>query len=199
MTAQSKRGRAGLVVAAAVFALLAGGGALAASAAKDLRWQQLIPGSPADMSGNGALRGVVQHGQAPAVDPVLATIAGNDPASAAPAETGRTAARRPSTDVVPELNGERVRMRGFVVPIGFDGLKVKEFLLVPYVGACIHVPPPPANQIVLVEAATPFEIGGMFDAVSVTGTMRTAAVSTELADVGYQLAAEQVESVRPDR
>ena len=194
--------RAGRFVAAAWLALLVGQAALAAPDARELRWQQLIPvdpADPADLSGNDALRGVVQHGQAPAIDPVLATIAGNEARSESPAGgTGRTSRRR-SSDVVPELDGERVRMRGFVVPIGFDGTKVKEFLLVPYVGACIHVPPPPANQIVLIEAATPFEVGGMFEAVSVTGTLRAVAASTELADVGYQLAAERVESVSTKR
>ena len=188
---------AGQVVAATWLALLVSQAALAAPEARELRWRQLIPADPADpadLSGNDGLRGVVQHGQAPAVDPVLATIAGNAPGEAPPAGT-RPASRRPSSDVVPDLDGQRVRMRGFVVPIGFDGTKVKEFLLVPYVGACIHVPPPPANQIVLIEAATPFEIGGMFEAVAVTGTLRAVAASTELADVGYQLAAEQVESV----
>ena len=196
--------RFGWIVAAAGLALLVGQAALAAPDARELRWRQLIPSNPtdpADLSSNDALRGVVQHGQAPAVDPVLATIAGNDAASETPsAGADRRASRRVSSDVVPELDGERVRMRGFVVPIGFDGTKVKEFLLVPYVGACVHVPPPPANQIVLIEAATPFEMNfGLFEAVAVTGTLRTVTVRTELAEVGYQLAAEQVESVSPRR
>ena len=185
-------------IAAVGLALLAGATAAAAPPARDLRWQQLIPGDPADMSGNEALRGVVQHGQVPAIDPVLATLAGNDPAGEAPGASGR-AARHAGTDVVPELNGERVRMRGFVVPVGFDGAEVKEFLLVPYVGACIHVPPPPANQVVLVEAAAPFSIGGLFEAVAVTGTLRIESTTTELAEVGYHLAAERVESVSFER
>ena len=191
--------RAGWLIAA-TWLLLVGTPSSAAPAARELRWQQLIPGDPADMSANQALRGVVQHGQAPAIDPVLATIAGNDPADEAqPPAPARAARRRGSADAVPALNGERVRMRGFVVPIGFDGTKVKEFLLVPYVGACIHVPPPPANQVVLIEAATPFDIGGLFEAVAVTGTLRIEASATELADVVYHLAAEQVESVGFER
>ena len=190
----------GIAAIAAGLVPLPGTGSSAATPARDLRWQQLIPGDPADMSGNEALRGVVQHGQAPAIDPVLATIAGNDPTDEAqPAAPSRAATRRPGADVVRELNGERVRMRGFVVPVGFDGAKVKEFLLVPYVGACIHVPPPPVNQVVLVEAATPFSIGGLFEAVAVTGMLRTEASTTELADVGYHLAAERVESVGFER
>jgi hypothetical protein len=50
--------------------------------------------------------------------------------------------------VIPALSGQRVRMSGFVVPLDISKVKVKEFLLVPYFGACIHVPPPPSNQAV---------------------------------------------------
>ncbi len=199
----AKRGtmrRVSQIVAAAGLVLLVGKAALAAPDARDLKWQQLIPVDSAGMLSSDSLRGVIQHGQVAAIDPVLATIAGNDPQSEAQSTgTGRKASRRISSEVVPELNGERVRMRGFVVPVGFDGTKVKEFLLVPYVGACIHVPPPPANQIVLIEAATPFEIGGMFEAVAVTGTMRTEAMSNEIASFGYQIAAAQVERIAADK
>ena len=64
--------------------------------------------------------------------------------------------RQPGGDqpprVVAELNGKRVRIGGYVVPLDFEATTIKEFLLVPFVGACIHVPPPPANQIVYVKA-----------------------------------------------
>ena len=49
------------------------------------------------------------------------------------------------------LDGKRVHIGGYVVPLDFEATTVKEFLLVPFVGACIHVPPPPANQIVYVK------------------------------------------------
>jgi hypothetical protein len=95
--------------------------------------------------------------------------------------------------VVAALDGRRVRLPGYVVPLAFEGTGTTEFLLVPYVGACIHVPPPPPNQIVLVASETPYETEGYFEAVWVTGTMRTTAMSTELAEVGYALAADRVE------
>ena len=57
------------------------------------------------------------------------------------------ASKAPNTNtpapVVAELNGKRVKIGGYVVPLDFDATKVTEFLLVPFVGACIHVPPPP--------------------------------------------------------
>jgi uncharacterized protein len=63
-----------------------------------------------------------------------------------------------------------------------------QFLLVPYYGACIHVPPPPANQTVhvLTREGTAFN-GRLFDTVWVTGTMRVEHLSSELAEAGYRL------------
>jgi hypothetical protein len=95
--------------------------------------------------------------------------------------------------VVNELNGQRVRIGGYVVPLDFDATKIKEFLLVPFVGACIHVPPPPPNQIIYVTAADGFELKGQFDPVYVTGTLKTAPQFTGLAVTGYKLDADRVE------
>jgi hypothetical protein len=106
--------------------------------------------------------------------------------------------RQPGADlpprVIPGLNGKRVRIGGYVVPLDFESTSVKEFLLVPFVGACIHVPPPPANQIVYVKSAKGFEIGGTFDPVTVTGVIKTETAFTGLADAGYSLDAESVEA-----
>lgn len=93
------------------------------------------------------------------------------------------------------LNGLRVRLPGFVVPLETDGRKTREFLLVPYYGACIHVPPPPANQTVLVSMVGDAEasIRKLFDTVWVSGTIRSERLSTELAEVGYRIEATRVE------
>jgi hypothetical protein len=105
--------------------------------------------------------------------------------------------RQPGADLPPRivaaLDGKRVRIGGYVVPLDFESTTVKEFLLVPFVGACIHVPPPPSNQIVYVKAATGFEIGATFDPVTVTGTIKTEPAFTGLADAGYSIDAESVE------
>ena len=95
--------------------------------------------------------------------------------------------------VVTALNGQHVKIGGYVVPLDFESTNVKEFLLVPFVGACIHVPPPPANQIVYVKADKGFEIAGQFDPVWVTGTLKTETAFTGVADAGYSLDAESVE------
>lgn len=99
--------------------------------------------------------------------------------------------------VVTELNGKEVEIGGYVVPLDFDALRIKEFLLVPFVGACIHVPPPPANQIIYVTAADGFEITGPFDPVKVSGTMTTEVAITGLADAGYRIEAKRVEIMTP--
>jgi uncharacterized protein len=96
--------------------------------------------------------------------------------------------------VVAELNGKRVKLGGYVVALDFDATKVTEFLLVPFVGACIHVPPPPANQIVYVKSAKGITLKGQFDPVYVTGVLSTEGQFTGLADTGYSLAAEVVDA-----
>ncbi|NOT72608.1 MAG: DUF3299 domain-containing protein [Hyphomicrobium sp.] len=99
--------------------------------------------------------------------------------------------------VVAELDGKRVRIGGYIVPLDFEATNVKEFLLVPFVGACIHVPPPPANQIVYVKVEKGFEVSGTFDPISVVGTMKTTTAFTGLADAGYTLDAETVTAMKP--
>jgi len=66
---------------------------------------------------------------------------------------------------------------------------------VPFVGACVHVPPPPANQLVFVTTEKPFESTGLFEAVQVTGMFGTASTKTQMADVGYALSADQIVSL----
>ncbi len=90
------------------------------------------------------------------------------------------------------LDGIRVRLSGYAVTLKFDGEAVEEFLLVPYIGACVHVPPPPKNQIVLVKSDRPIKVRGIFRAVTVTGRMSVEGSNTDLAETGYRLAAREV-------
>lgn len=108
--------------------------------------------------------------------------------------------RQPGGDrqpaIVAELEGQTVSIGGYVVPLDLDATTVKEFLLVPFVGACIHVPPPPANQIIYVKADKGFEIGGAFDPVTVTGKIHTTAAFTGLADAGYTITPDSIEPIK---
>ncbi len=80
-----------------------------------------------------------------------------------------------------DLDGKPIRMPGYLLPLEFDGKRVTEFLLVPYVGACIHTPPPPPNQIVHVTTESGFQTdGGLYTPVWVSGLMRTEQVSSSL-------------------
>ena len=72
------------------------------------------------------------------------------------------------------LNGKSIRIPGYLLPLEFDGDKVTEFFLVPYVGACIHTPPPPPNQIVHVKTEDAYTTdGGLYTPVWVNGLMKT--------------------------
>jgi Uncharacterized protein conserved in bacteria len=89
--------------------------------------------------------------------------------------------------VRPELNNSQVKIPGFVIPLEGDDKVVTEFLLVPFLGACIHVPPPPPNQIIYVKFADGAPIQALWDVVYVEGTLKTEHISHDLAEVGYVL------------
>ena len=95
--------------------------------------------------------------------------------------------------IVESLDGKRVKLPGFVVPLEGDGVKLSEFLLVPYYGACIHVPPPPANQTVYVKVSEgDAKIRHAFDTVWVIGTLSAKSFDSDLATAGYQIQADEV-------
>lgn len=94
--------------------------------------------------------------------------------------------------MVPSLNGKKIRIPGYVVQLEGDADKVTQFLLVPYFGACIHVPPPPPNQIILVDFPTGVRYEDTFDAVWVEGTIEVQRVEGDIAVVGYRMTAATV-------
>jgi uncharacterized protein len=100
--------------------------------------------------------------------------------------------------VVAALNNKTVKLAGYAVALEGDGKTVSEFLLVPYFGACIHVPPPPSNQVVLVRTGNkPFKVNQMFDTVAVTGRLRTERARNDLASASYVIDATEVEAYKP--
>ncbi len=92
-----------------------------------------------------------------------------------------------------ELNGSQIKIPGFVIPLEGDQNTVTEFLLVPYFGACIHVPPPPPNQIIYVKFPKGAPVQELWDVIYVVGTLKTESVSTDLATTAYILEGEQIE------
>ena len=98
-----------------------------------------------------------------------------------------------STKLNPALADAYIKMPGFIIPIDISGDGVTSFILVPYVGACIHVPPPPPNQLVFVTTKVPWPSERLWEAVWVTGTMQNKVQYTEVADTGYELEADRIE------
>ncbi len=137
----------------------------------DLQWNDLLP--EGEMVIPRSLQSLIDHD-------------GPDLSSQQPASSG----------VRTDWNGRIVRLPGFIVPIDFEGTAVTAFILVPFVGACIHVPPPPANQLVFVTTEEPYESKGLYAPVNVTGMFGVSAISTHLAQIGYALSAEKIEPFR---
>jgi uncharacterized protein len=97
------------------------------------------------------------------------------------------------------LDGKMVRIPGYMVPLEDDSEVVSEFLLVPYVGACIHTPPPPPNQIVEVKMNSQKKVKMSFwDPVWVQGKLQIATVKSPYGDVGFQLAGMQIEPYKEE-
>jgi len=92
----------------------------------------------------------------------------------------------------PALDNARIRIAGFVVPLDAEGETLHEFLLVPYFGACIHTPPPPANQVIHVTLATPAKGIRMMDAIWVSGELHTAISDTAMGTSGYRMDGQAV-------
>ncbi len=101
-----------------------------------------------------------------------------------------------STRTVAAMNGVRGKIPGYLVPIAFDEQqRVTEMFLVPYFGACIHVPPPPPNQLVYIKPENPIELGNLWDAYWVHGTVRIDLTENAMATSAYSLELDRLELI----
>tara|TARA_Y100001956_G_scaffold33106_1_gene32430 strand:+ start:2290 stop:2784 length:495 start_codon:yes stop_codon:yes gene_type:complete len=107
--------------------------------------------------------------------------------------SGGTMAQPKVGSVRKELDGSKVKIPGFVIPLEGDENMVTEFLLVPYFGACIHVPPPPPNQIIYVRFPKGAPVQQLWDVIYLVGTLKTETVSHELAETGYVIEGTAIE------
>lgn len=98
-----------------------------------------------------------------------------------------------ATKLNPKFDGAYIKMPGYIIPIDLSTDGVTSFVLVPYVGACIHTPPPPPNQLVFVTTDTPWPSDDLWEAVWVTGHIQHEIQSTEVAETGYVLKADAME------
>ncbi len=93
-----------------------------------------------------------------------------------------------SKRIIPEMDGKRIRLPGFVVPLEYDeDQTITEFFLVPFFGACIHVPPPPPNQIIHVTYPEGFKIDVLYEPFWVSGTLKTTLIKNDVATSAYSL------------
>jgi uncharacterized protein len=109
-------------------------------------------------------------------------------------EGGPPAVQAQDFNVNKSLEGTTVRLPGFIVPL--EAVKsgdVSEFLLVPYFGSCIHVPPPPPNQIVYVHTSKRSAIESIYDAYWITGKLHLQTKTTKLGATAYELSADKIE------
>lgn len=161
--------------------------------AQDIEWVNLQPETPATPSITGQVEpkfGDSTEQWLSDADPFGETIPNSE--EEALAELSRI----PKQDIAPVVeafDGKRVRLAGYMVPLDFEATKLKRFLLVPYVGACIHVPAPASNQVVFIETDEAVEFTGLYDPVHVTGTMSTTSSKTELAEAGYKIKADDIQ------
>jgi len=100
--------------------------------------------------------------------------------------------------VNPKLDNRRVRIPGFVVPLDGQREKTREFLLVPYFGACIHAPAPPANQVIHAVIDKSVKSANLSPAMWISGTIRTVRSDTRMGVSGYEMTVDKVEPYQLD-
>jgi len=143
---------------------------------RDLQWSELIPEG------------------APPPPPPMAMHDMSQLADALAAEAGPAAAQQsPAAPVVEALDGQMVKLPGYIVPLDMtEEGRVIEFLLVPYFGACIHVPPPPSNQIVHATSELGVRVEALYEPFWIEGPLKVEHASSELAEAGYRMQAQKI-------
>lgn len=150
--------------------------AAASSSYREVKWEELIPKG---WDPGAAFRGVE-----------LSKLKDSDPKAIELLEKIRVVWNE--APVEQSLDGQKIRLPGFVIPLERKGDQVLEFLLVPYFGACIHSPPPPANQIIHVIMSKPIADMHMMDTLWVSGRMKILRADTSMGISGYQMKGEIV-------
>ena len=100
-----------------------------------------------------------------------------------------------SAPIVTKYLNQPIRIPGYVVPLDTSRDKRREFLLVPYFGACIHSPPPPANQIILVQPEPTSRVDRMpesMETIWVEGELLGVRSTTSQGVTGYSLRATRI-------
>ena len=148
---------------------------LAAAEVRELTWSEMVP--------TDAPPQVVEPAPIHDLSQLADALAESGPASQQ---------QSPAAPVVQALDGQAVKLPGYIVPLDVtEEGRVTEFLLVPYFGACIHVPPPPSNQIVHVTSELGVLLDALYQPFWIEGPLKVEQTSSELAEAGYQMQAEK--------
>lgn len=97
-----------------------------------------------------------------------------------------------STRIVEDFIGKKVRIPGFIVPLEGEDQKITEFFIVPFFGACLHMPPPPPNQIIHVEFKDGVELVNLYDPFWFEGTLSAKMISNDLGASAYAMTINSV-------
>lgn len=146
-------------------------------AAREITWEDLVPKDWDPMKEIGA----TDPGQLQDGDPRAAALMKKMQAAFDNAPTNRA------------MDGAQVKIPGYIVPLEQKKAgEITEFLLVPYFGACIHVPPPASNQIVHVRSDGGVRLEELYQPFWVEGPLRVQHSSSELAEAGYGMQASRI-------
>lgn len=154
--------------------------ALAADAWPEIKWESLVP------------KGWDPSGEFKNLD--LSKMQDSDPKAMEALD--KLKAAWDNAPAEPSLNGKKIRIAGFALPLEHQGPDGKggviEFLLVPYFGACIHTPPPPANQIIHAKSVKPLKGVRMMVPIVAYGTLSVERGDTTWGVAGYRLTVDKV-------
>ena len=167
--------RAGMRIALSVCAIVAAAGFVSMLPARaeeplEIRWENLVPEQLQETASNKLMAKLLPQRQTMGSAHVSVS---------------------PQADLVASYNGQRVRIAGFVVPFNNEEPPFKRMLLIPFSGACVKFPPP-RNQAILIVNEEGFRLDSFTDLVAVTGVMNVAPTETDIAKIGYRIAAESI-------
>ncbi len=163
-------------------------GAQAQSKYVNIEWEQLMPFEDLDILLNPPefLSGIEDQ----ASNDNMSTL---DQASPTDAEAKKYQQALESTRVVETFNNKAIRLPGFIVPIETNEKKrVTQFFIVPYFGACLHMPPPPPNQIIYATSEKGIELTSLYDAFWFEGVLKIDTTDTMVGTSAYSMNPDKI-------
>jgi hypothetical protein len=98
-----------------------------------------------------------------------------------------------STDIIEGMDGKHIEIPGYIVPVSFDDAQiVTSFFLVPYFGACLHMPPPPPNQIIYITIEDGFKLEDFYEPVIVSGKLSVSLFEDAIASSAYTMTMDKM-------